>query len=143
MLLRAFAAMRRLLNFVLGLLLLLAVAAGGLLWRLDRGPISLAPLQPLLQPLIDRGSPFLITYQDPTLVWLREEGAVALAVRNVEARTRAGVGADQHVAEHGRYQRSNRRSAAIRGRVADGWYHSQYSGNDISGAVLVFANQIN
>ena len=54
MLLRAFAAMRRLLNFVLGLLLLLAVAAGGLLWRLDRGPISLAPLQPLLQAWRER-----------------------------------------------------------------------------------------
>lgn len=82
--------MRRLLNLLLGLLLLLAVAAGGLLWRLDQGPISLAPLQPFLQPLIDRGSPFLVSYRDPTLVWLREERAVALAVRDVETRTHTG-----------------------------------------------------
>lgn len=82
--------MRRLLRVVLVLLVLLAVGLGGLLWRLDRGPISLAAIQPLLQPLIDRGSPFLVSYSEPTLVWLREEGSVALAVRDIEARTRTG-----------------------------------------------------
>lgn len=81
--------MRRLYWLLLPFLLLLG-AIGGLLWRLDQGPLSLALLEPLLRPLIERGTPFRITFADPTLVWLREEGSVALAVSDLEARNAAG-----------------------------------------------------
>ena len=82
--------MRLLLRIVLLFLLIVLMALGGLFWRLSQGPISLAALQPMLQPLIDRGSPYLTSFSDPTLVWLREEGAVGLAVRDIEVRTQGG-----------------------------------------------------
>lgn len=82
--------MRRLLKIVLVVCLLVACAVGGLLWRLDRGPISLAPLQPMIETLIARGSPYAITFTQPSLVWLRDEGVVALETRDVEVRTPAG-----------------------------------------------------
>ena len=82
--------MRRLLKIVLGLLLVLAVGVGALLWRLDQGPLSLALMQPLLQFLIDRGTPYAIAFSDPKLIWLRDEDAAGLELRNVEARTREG-----------------------------------------------------
>lgn len=71
-------------------LLLLGVALGGLLWRLDQGPLSLALIEPLLRPLIERGLPFQVAFAEPTLVWLREEGSVAVQVRDLEVRNPAG-----------------------------------------------------
>ena len=44
----------------------------------------------MLQLLIDRGSPYAISFSDPKLVWLREADEVALQVRDVEARTPEG-----------------------------------------------------
>ena len=82
--------MRRLLKIVLVVCLLLAGAIGALVWRLDRGPISLAPLQPMIEALIARGSPYAITFTQPSLVWLRDQGTVALETHDVEVRTPAG-----------------------------------------------------
>jgi uncharacterized protein YhdP len=83
--------MRRLLKFVLVVGLLLACGVGALLWRLNRGPISLTPLQPVIETLIARGSPYVITFSQPSLVWLRDEHVVALEVHDAEARTQAGA----------------------------------------------------
>ena len=82
--------MRRLLKFLIGLCLVILLAVAALLWRLDRGPVSLAFAKPVLQLLIDRGSPYAISFSDPKLVWLREADEVALQVRDVEARTPEG-----------------------------------------------------
>ncbi len=82
--------MRRVLKFLLGLFVALALGAGALVWRLDQGPLSLSFMQPVLQYLVDRGSPYAITFHDPQLIWLREEDAVGLELRDVEARTPEG-----------------------------------------------------
>ena len=82
--------MRRLLKILLGLCLVLVIGAAAVLWRLDQGPVSLAFMQPVLQYLVDRGLPYSVSFTDPMLVWLREQDAVALEARNVEARTREG-----------------------------------------------------
>ncbi|MEK0082769.1 AsmA-like C-terminal domain-containing protein [Benzoatithermus flavus] len=82
--------MRRLARLVLAFLMLLVVAAGLLLWRLDRGPLSLAAVQPLLQQLIDRGSSFHVSFSSPTLVWSRSEGILALRLQDLEVRSSAG-----------------------------------------------------
>lgn len=83
--------MRRLLKWLLVLSLVLGVVIGGLLWRLDRGPLSLAPVQPLLDTLVARGSPYQVSFTNPTLVWLRDKGTIALEIHDVEARTDAGA----------------------------------------------------
>src|SRR4051794_8944684 len=70
--------MRRLLKILVALCLLLVLAAAGLMWRLSRGPVSLAPLQGMIETLIDRGTPYLVTLSDPSLVWLPQQHSVAL-----------------------------------------------------------------
>jgi hypothetical protein len=82
--------MRLLLKSVLVIGALLILGAGILAWRLSQRPISLAPFQPILESLLERGSPFLLTFAQPSLVWLRDENAAALEVRDVEARTKEG-----------------------------------------------------
>jgi hypothetical protein len=76
------------LKILLGFCVVLVLAVGGLLWRLEQGTLSLSFMQPILQYLVDRNSPYTIMFTDPTLVWLRTEDAVGVEVRNVEARTR-------------------------------------------------------
>ena len=83
--------MRRLLRWLLVVCLTLVIVTGGLLWRLSLGPLSLAPLQPLLETLIERGGPYLVTFTDPSLVWLRHEGTIALEIHDLEARTLQGA----------------------------------------------------
>ena len=83
--------MRVLIKLILGIGAVIAVAIGALLWRLDQGPMSLAFAQPLLMWLVDRGSPYAITFEDPVLVWQRREGEIALQASNVTARTREGA----------------------------------------------------
>ena len=83
--------MRRLLWILLAILLLLASAVGGLLWRLDQGP-ALAGGAAADAAAADRRAarPTASTFAEPSLVWLREEDAVAVEVRDVEVRTPAG-----------------------------------------------------
>ena len=82
---------RLLIKVILGLVVVLAVVVGALLWRLDQGPVSLAFAQPLLQKLVDRGSPYAMRFEDPKLVWLRQQDELALEVSNAEVRTPAGA----------------------------------------------------
>lgn len=82
--------LRLLFRAVLALLLLAVAAAGWLAWRIGQGPISLAALQPVIQRVVDRSSPYAVSFRDPTLVWLRDETAVGLAARDLELRTRDG-----------------------------------------------------
>jgi hypothetical protein len=82
--------MRRLVRFLVVLCVLLVVAGGLLVWRLDQGPVSLALVQPLLQRLIDRGSPFRVTFTAPTLRWSRADGTLALGLGDLEVRTAEG-----------------------------------------------------
>jgi hypothetical protein len=82
--------MRIFLKILVGLCLVVALAVGGLLWRLDQGPLSLSFMQPVLHYLIDRGLPYAVTFTDPQLVWLRQDDSIGLEVRNVEARTPEG-----------------------------------------------------
>ena len=83
--------MRFLLKLLVGFCLVVALAIGGLLWRLDQGPLSLAFMQPALQFLVDRGSPYLATFSDPKLVWLRSDDTIGLELRNLEARSHDGA----------------------------------------------------
>jgi hypothetical protein len=83
--------MRRLARLVLAFLVLLVATAGLLVWRLEQGPLSLAPVQPLLQRFVDRGSPFRVSFADPTLVWSRTEATLALRLKDLEVRTQAGA----------------------------------------------------
>ncbi len=83
-------SMRIFLKILVGLCLVVALAVGGLLWRLDQGPLSLSFMQPVLHYLIDRGLPYAVTFTDPQLVWLRQDDSIGLEVRNVEARTPEG-----------------------------------------------------
>ena len=78
--------MRRLGIALLVLIVLLAVAIGGLLWRASVAPIPLAWLQPQIQAMVDRSSPFAVTFTDPSIGWDRAENVLELQVRNVEAR---------------------------------------------------------
>ena len=71
--------MRFLLRAAFALLVLLVLIVGALVWRLGQGPISLALVQPLLQELVDRGSPYRTSFTDPMLVWMREDAAIGLA----------------------------------------------------------------
>lgn len=82
--------MRLLLRTLVVVLLLAGAAAGALLWRLAQGPVSLAPIQPVLEAVIDRGQPYQVSFTDPMLVWLREEGSLGFGARDVEVRTRDG-----------------------------------------------------
>lgn len=83
--------MRRLLKWLFVLSLALVVVLGGLLWRLSQGPLSLTPLQPLLQTLVDRGAPYRVSFTNPSLVWFRDKGTIALEIRDVEARSETGA----------------------------------------------------
>ena len=83
--------MRVLVKLVLGVLVALLVAGGAILWRLDQGPVSLAFAQPLLMWLVERGSPYAITFDDPVLVWHRQEGELGLQVSNVLVQTHEGA----------------------------------------------------
>jgi hypothetical protein len=82
--------MRALLKVVIALCLVLGSTVGLTVWRLSRGPVSLAAVQPLLQDLLHRGSPFVARFADPTLVWSREDGTLALAVKDLDIRTPGG-----------------------------------------------------
>ena len=82
--------MRLVLKILIGLCLVVVVAVAALLWRLDRGPVSIAFAQPLLQGVIDRYSPYAVSFAEPELIWLRREGDVALQARDVEVRTHEG-----------------------------------------------------
>ena len=82
---------RLLIRVILGLVVVLAVAVGALLWRLDQGPVSLAFAQPLLQQLVDRGSPYAIRFEDPKLLWLRQQDELVLELSNAELRTQQGA----------------------------------------------------
>jgi hypothetical protein len=80
-------------RLVVAMLFVLSLAAGGaagLSWRLSQGPLSLAPLQPMLERLAARGTPFAVRFQAPALAWSGERGAVALTVRDLELRSRTG-----------------------------------------------------
>lgn len=83
--------MRRLFKWLLVLGLVLVATVGGLLWRLNQGPLSLAPVQPLLDTLVARGVPYQVSFTRPSLVWLRDKGTIALEIHDVEARTEAGA----------------------------------------------------
>ena len=83
------STMRLLLRTFLALLLLLALAAGVLVWRLSQGPVSLALVEPLIQELVDRGSPYRTSFAEPMLVWLPSEAAIGLAARDIELRSQA------------------------------------------------------
>ena len=83
--------MRRLLKWLSVFCLVLVLAVGGLLFRLSMGPLSLAPLQPILDTLVARGAPFNVTFTQPSLVWLPQQGTIALEIRDVEARTSEGA----------------------------------------------------
>lgn len=82
--------MRFLLRAAFALLVLLVLIVGALVWRLGQGPISLALVQPLLQELVDRGSPYRTSFTDPMLVWMREDAAIGLAAHDIELRNEQG-----------------------------------------------------
>ena len=82
--------MRRLAIALLAFCLALAIAAGGLLWRLSSGPLSLAWLQPVLDDMVQRNSPFAITFDAPSLVWEPEENLLVLQVHDFEAHAENG-----------------------------------------------------
>lgn len=82
--------MRRLAIALLALIALLAVAVGGLIWRASVSPISLAWLQPQIQAMVDRSSPFAVTFTDPSIGWDRAENVLELQVSNIEARAENG-----------------------------------------------------
>ncbi|MGD9510977.1 MAG: AsmA-like C-terminal domain-containing protein [Geminicoccaceae bacterium] len=83
--------MRVLVKLVLGVLAAIVIALGALIWRIDQGPISLAFAQPLLAWLVDRGSPYAITFEDPVLIWQRQDDELALQVSNTVVRARDGA----------------------------------------------------
>lgn len=70
--------------------MLLVGGAAALFWRLDQGPISLAPVADTLAGLIARGTPYIITFADPALALSRDENALTLTVTDVEVRRRSG-----------------------------------------------------
>ncbi|HMR33176.1 MAG TPA: AsmA-like C-terminal domain-containing protein [Geminicoccaceae bacterium] len=82
--------MRRLAIAFVVLIVLVAVAVGGLLWRIGTAPLSLAWIQPQIQAMVDRSSPFAVTFTDPSLGWDRADNVLELQVRNVEARAENG-----------------------------------------------------
>lgn len=73
----------------LALMLLLGVAAG-LSWRLSQGPLSLVSLQPWLERLAARGSPFAVRFADPALAFSARRGTFALTVKDLELKSRTG-----------------------------------------------------
>src|SRR5689334_1949954 len=87
---RAVTVRRALLKVVVALCLVLGAVAGLVVWRLNRGPVSLAAVQPALQSLLHRGFPFVTRFAEPTLVWSREDGTLALGVKDLDIRTPGG-----------------------------------------------------
>ena len=83
--------MRVLAKLLLGVLAVIAIALGAIVWRLDQGPVSLTFAQPVLTWLVDRGSPYAITFEKPVLVWQRQEDELELQVSNTVVRTREGA----------------------------------------------------
>ncbi|MFO1067754.1 MAG: AsmA-like C-terminal domain-containing protein [Geminicoccaceae bacterium] len=82
--------LRRILLVLLTLVVLLAAAVGGVLWRLTQGPLSLAWLQPTIEAMIARASPYTVTFTEPSLVWERQQELLGLQVKNLEARSPSG-----------------------------------------------------
>lgn len=82
--------MRRLATTLLVLILVPLVAAGALLWRLGQGPLPLPWLEPMLQAMATRSLPYAVTFREPSLVWQRDEGSLALGVEDFAARTPEG-----------------------------------------------------
>lgn len=82
--------MRRALKVLLVLLLLLAGAAAATAWRLAQGPLALTAIEPVLEALLARGTPFVVTFAAPALAWSVDERRLALTAQDVEVRTRAG-----------------------------------------------------
>lgn len=82
--------MRRLAIALLAVLVLAAVAAGGLLWRASMAPVSLAWLQPQIMKLVARSTPFAITFTDPSIGWEPGDNLLVLRVRDFEARAEDG-----------------------------------------------------
>jgi hypothetical protein len=80
------SSMRRVLRVLLALAVAAVLVAGLAVWRLSQGPVPLARAQPLLQHLVDRGSPFAVSFADPVLVWSREDDTLALEVKDLEIR---------------------------------------------------------
>ena len=65
---------RRLLLVLLVLVLLLVAGGGLLVWRLQRGPVSLAAFTPVIDRVVAASSPYAISFSNPELTWLRSEG---------------------------------------------------------------------
>lgn len=82
--------MRGTVKILLLILLALGLLSGAFVWRLAQGPISLAPVQGILETLIARGSPFVIDFSAPVLAWSIERETLELAARDIEVRTTAG-----------------------------------------------------
>ncbi|MFO1036326.1 MAG: AsmA-like C-terminal domain-containing protein [Geminicoccaceae bacterium] len=81
---------RRLLLVLLVLVLLLVAGGGLLVWRLQRGPVSLAAFTPVIDRVVAASSPYAISFSNPELTWLRSEGNLGVQVDNIEVRTHAG-----------------------------------------------------
>lgn len=77
---------RALIMAAVGVLLL----CGAVIWRTAQGPVSLAPVQPVLEWLIHRSSPNQVAFREPSLAWDRDAGTLRLQVADLEVRDRAG-----------------------------------------------------
>lgn len=75
--------MRRFLAAVLIVCLVFAAAAGLLLWQLSLGPLSLAWVQAPLMEMVRRGSPFDVSFDQPSLVWDRRAGLIGLQLEDL------------------------------------------------------------
>lgn len=83
-------AMRCLRLALLLVVMVLVATSGALAWRLSQGPIALTWLEPKLRAMAARASPFAVRFTSPSLVWLPSQSALALQVRDLEARTLQG-----------------------------------------------------
>ena len=87
--------MRRLLRaLIIGLALVvlaLGAGAGVLAWRLAQGPISLAPVSGILAAMIDRGTPYRVSFAQPELTWSRKRDSLYLTVHDVTVKASDGA----------------------------------------------------
>lgn len=72
------------------MLLLLVLAGGALALRLAAGPISLAPLQPYIERLIERAGPFEVSFRNPALAWSQLQSSVLLRVEDLQVKRPTG-----------------------------------------------------
>ena len=82
--------LRLLAEWLIGLLLGLALAFAALLWRLSSGPMSLDFIAPYVAAALETGEPGLTIRIDRTLIRLQQEATIEILARGVHLRQRNG-----------------------------------------------------